>query len=320
MKYKNRSVHTSICVVLMVVAVLLVAILLITIKQDQKTQADVNETVSATQETETESASASGGTEHSSDNDPPQITGPSEIFVGLGDTVAYKSYVKVTDNEDPFPSISIDVSAVDLNAEGTYTAVYIAKDSSGNTSYKEVTVVVGPSVVEYVDEDVIYEAVDALLATVITDDMDDLQKVFAVFFHCRDAYSYVPDDGKLEYKQEAYKLMMTYRDSCYANTCLAKLMLERLGYDCIIAEGDLGIEYADDKHYWDFVSIDSGLNWYYMDCAWWLWQDEEYPLCMMTETMAAEVSARHNNIYTFNRKDYPEISEVSLWDPGSAGY
>ena len=256
------------------------------------------------------------------DTNPPVITAPSDIYVSLGDTVAYKSYIHVEDDYDSDPKITVDNSQVNLSAEGTYPVVYTATDSAGNFSSRTVNITVGPSSAGTVSEDVINQAADQLLNTIIDSSMSDLEKVQAIFFHVRDSYTYTQDDGKLEYKQEAYKFMQTGKDSCYANVCLSKLLLERCGFESVMVQGPLSYMVIDsyEYHYWNLVSIDGGENWYVYDSAWWTWEYEEYPLCMMTEEMAMDISERHGGLYNYDPADYPAISNIPLWDPEEEGY
>ncbi len=283
---------------------------------------ETSDTSSSETETETETEDQ---TETSADYDDvtaPVIVAPSEVYISVGDTIAYKSLITVTDDYDDSPEIEVDNSNVDLTTAGSYTVHYTVTDASGNSSEKYLTLIVSEKTVETVSEDVIYAAADEILDEIIDDDMTVLEKVFAVFFHVRDSYTYTEDDTKLEYKQEAYQFIINKRDSCYANVCLAQLLLERLGYESIMANGDLGYQVRgeDQYHYWNIVSIDGGENWYVFDAAYWTWMEDEYPLCMMTADFAETISERHGGLYIYDESEYPEISDVTLWTPEELGY
>lgn len=71
------------------------------------------------------------------DKTAPEINGISELTVAKGGKPDYNSGVSVTDNRDPNPKLDIDNSKVDINKLGTYKAIYIATDRSGNKTKKE---------------------------------------------------------------------------------------------------------------------------------------------------------------------------------------
>ena len=112
-------------------------------------------------------------------------------------------------------------------------------------------------------------------------------------------------------------MMTTLSDNCYANDCVTKLLLERLGIDSQIVTGHLG--YIDEPHYWVLATLDKGENWYYIDPAWWTWQYDEYPLCMLTEDSAMAISDRHGGIFIYDRTAYPTASDIPLYDPEEMG-
>ena len=66
------------------------------------------------------------------DKTAPEINGISELTVAKGGKPDYNSGVSVTDNRDPNPKLDIDNSKVDINKLGTYKAIYIATDRSGD--------------------------------------------------------------------------------------------------------------------------------------------------------------------------------------------
>ena len=247
------------------------------------------------------------------DTTAPVIDGEAKIFVSVGSTVKYKSYIFVEDDTDPDPKVTIDNSGVDLSKEGTYEVIYTVTDASGNSASRTVTVVVGATEEPDVDESVIYAKADEVLDEIIDDDMTDLQKVFAVFYYVRETFTYVKDNNYWEYKQEAYNMMTTLHDNCYANVCVSKLLLERLGFESFMITGEMG--YVDEHHYWNMVSIDGGETWYHYDSAWWTWQYDEPPMCMMTDEFAMELSDAHGGIFDYDTSAFPKTPTEDLWTP-----
>ena len=324
---KRRRVRRNRIIALCILAAAIIALVIVIITSGSNT---ANRTDPAGTTTSSAQANASGQTEPSQDTagaDPtaggsettaassdttaPVLTGQEIIHASIGSAVRYKSYVFVSDDQDPSPKLEIDNSDVNLNQPGEYTVIYTATDSAGNTSSKSMKVIVSDVEEPSVPEDEIYAKADELLASITNEQMSDLEKVFAVFYYVRENINYVSDSNHWEYKQEAYHALTTLKDSCYANMCLSKLLLERLGFKCLMLEGDLG--YMDEKHYWNMVSIDGGENWYHYDSAWWTWQYDEYPLCMMTGSQAKDVSERRGGLYIYDASQYPALSETPMW-------
>ena len=76
------------------------------------------------------------------DNEAPVLEGVSDKLLYIGDTVAYRAGVTVTDNMDESPVLTIDSGAVDLTRPGVYEVIYTAADKSGNTVSQTVTVTI----------------------------------------------------------------------------------------------------------------------------------------------------------------------------------
>ena len=99
------------------------------------------------------------------DNDPPLIAGVSDLSTGVGEGVAYRSGIVVTDDVDPAPVLSVDSSHVDLSRAGSYPVTYTATDFAGNKSSVTVTLHVYREATHgdaktVANGDVLHEAVD----------------------------------------------------------------------------------------------------------------------------------------------------------------
>ncbi len=321
---RKRAIRNTILIALIIIAFIL-DIIMIFVVSDRirknpantpdviiETETDTNKTPSQGQaETDVQTDPADTTEAAANDVTAPVIRGESNIYVAKGSKVRYKSYIYVEDDMDPDPQIDIDNSDVDLSREGTYKLIYTVTDASGNSSSKTVNVVVGAQEEPNVPDEEIYALADKVLATIIEDDMTDLEKVFAVFYYVRNTFSYVKDDNYWEYKQEAYQMMTTLQDNCYANVCVSKLLLERLGFESFMIQGELG--YVDEHHYWNMVSIDGGVSWYHYDAAWWTWMRDEYPLCMLTDEFAEEISEKHGGLWIYDHDAFPATPKEALW-------
>ena len=79
------------------------------------------------------------------DSEPPVLNGVNRtVYATVGNAVDILANVTATDNIDGdiTSRVTADISAVDFNTAGTYTAVISVKDGSGNETSEEVSVVV----------------------------------------------------------------------------------------------------------------------------------------------------------------------------------
>ena len=194
------------------------------------------------------------------DDEAPVITGAKNLTVYIGENVSYRKGIEVTDNKDPEPALKIDSSLVNLDAEGTYQITYTATDAAGNSSSVTVDVVVCPRPSNYDDIVKLNQKADELLGKILTPDMNEVQKAFAIFRWCRKNIPWY--GGRVKDKDEvvqATKGLNGNSGDCYTCTVTCLKLLERAGFDAQMLErkNTLGL------HYWVFVKVDG--NWYHMD-------------------------------------------------------
>lgn len=235
------------------------------------------------------------------DNTPPVIYGATDRTLCVGSTIAYRSGVLVTDDTDEAPKLSIDSSAVDLSTPGTYPLVYQATDGAGNVTTQKVTVTVHEKVYYYVDESVIYEAADQIIAEIITDDMTQEDQVWAIYRWIRANYSFNGWADKIDWKQNAYEMLQTGKSDCYGFFALSKLLFERLGILNVDVERVRTPEH-EGNHYWSVVSVDGGETWYHYDSTPFMTPDE---MCLVTDAELDAFSAKYWNCYNRDPSTYP---------------
>lgn len=212
------------------------------------------------------------------DTEAPVISGTKNLEVYVGSSVSYRSGVTVTDNLDTAPTLTVDSSSVDLATPGTYQVTYSAVDAAGNQSSVTITVTVREKPDGYVDPEVIYQRVDAILAQFIREDMTDREKVEAVYVWTRRdvhlSYGSAPDRD--DYLQTAYEFLDVRKGDCFYFFAIQKLMLERLGIPTIDLKKVKASE-DDSNHYWLLVSVDGGESYYHFDNVW------SRNLCLVTD-------------------------------------
>lgn len=198
------------------------------------------------------------------DNTAPTIFGVRNISLYAGSTVSYRSGIKLEDDTDASPTLSIDSSNVDLSQPGTYEVTYTATDAAGNVSSVTATVTVAKKNSSYVSEDVIYAAVDEILAKIITEGMTGEEKLKAVYDYIDSHYYYTSYADKTDVMQAAYKLIIRRAGNCYSFYALSKVMFDRLGFPNMLVQRKLNY-YRPFNHFWNLVSTDGGQTWYHFD-------------------------------------------------------
>lgn len=88
----------------------------------------------------------------------PRIEGADDITILQGKTIDFLRGVTVKDDMDPEPVFEVEHSQVDPNSPGTYTAVYTARDRSGNETRLERKIVVKKN--EELDQKIVYLTFD----------------------------------------------------------------------------------------------------------------------------------------------------------------
>lgn len=239
------------------------------------------------------------------DKQAPEIIGAKDIETYVEDTVAYRSGITVTDDQDAAPILKVDSSAVDLSTPGVYQVTYTATDHVGNTASKTVSIKVYPKKANHVDPEVIYAEADRILAQFITEDMTLREKAGAIYCWTKTNVQYSGKTDKDDWLQAAYQTMKTHKGDCYAFFAVNKLFLHRMGIDTIDVEKVKNHE-KDTRHYWLLVSIDGGENYYHYDNAW------SWDLCLVTDARLDSFSAMMNNCFNRDKSLYPATPTESL--------
>ena len=250
---------------------------------------------------------AAGGPAATGDTTPPQILGVSKLSVFIGSTVAYRSGILVTDDQDPNPTLTVDTFQVNLSAPGEYPLFYTAADSAGNTTTVQTTVTVSEAPETYVDEALIHETADKLLSKIITEDMTPEQQVNAVYDWIWSHCYYIADFDKSDYKQAAYLMMTDYRGDCYGFYAVSRLLFDRLGLPNLTVTR-LPNEVRTTNHWWNMVSLDGGESWYHFDATPHL--TENARTCLVTDAYLEEFNQQNPNYYYFDHTAYPATPEA----------
>ena len=236
------------------------------------------------------------------DTTPPQIHGAKTHTLRVGETISYKKGVTVTDDADPSPVLTVDNTAVDLDKAGTYPVTYTATDFSGNSSSVSVNIRVEDPPSGYEEIDKLYDLADKLVAEIITDDMNEIEKAFAIFKWTRTKIPFTYENVPHNYVDQAIRGLQGKIGDCYTCSAAAKTLFERAGFEAIF------MEKPTHSHYWLMVKVNG--EWYYM---------EPTPIylttfmCFLGTDAQLEWFNKHvkEGYYTFNHKLYPAPAKIS---------
>ncbi len=233
------------------------------------------------------------------DTTPPTIEGIKDQTVYQNSTVSYRKDVIASDNLGGAVTLDIDSSKVDLKTLGTYQVIYIATDESGNKTEATANVSVVAKPAGYVDEAVVYELADKVLATIINSGMTDMQKLSAIFDYSRNHIAYTGSSDKSDWLAGAYRGFVKANGDCFTYYCTARALLTRAGFENISITR---IEGAPSRHYWSLVSYNGA--WYHFDsCPY----RKGFPFrCLLkTDAQLAAYTEQVQYYYEFDHSKYP---------------
>lgn len=219
-----------------------------------------------------------------------------ELTVNIGQSVSYRKGITATDDRDGELTFTVDATGVNLEEAGTYSILYEATDKSGNTTKVERKIHVSATLV--INQELVEEKVQEVLAEIITDGMSAHEKITAVYNYVRKHVTYSSSSEK-DILSAAYKAIVKGKGDCYNYFALAKMLLDQCGIE------NLPVERYNSKssHYWLLVNI--GTGWYHYDPS---PQSLEDPFrCFMKTDAQVKAYAEGR---TDGRRDYYQFDET----------
>lgn len=234
------------------------------------------------------------------DKTPPVIEAPEERTVTMGSSVVYRKDVVVTDENGEDINLVIDNSEVDLNTPGEYTVIYSATDAAGNVATAEMNLIVSEE--QVLDEEYVRPMVEKIVNQVISDDMSDWDKAYALFQWVRRNLDYGAAGDRSSIWAGAYEGIHDRNGDCYTYYGTYAAMLEVAGIDYIEVRRVGG----ESNHWWMLVNV--GQGWYHCDPS---PKNNDYPYkCFMQTDAQVEAYTKRNhtrsNYYVFDESLYPE--------------
>lgn len=282
---------------------------------------DQSETIQESSQTETEETSA-GETESTEtestepeivepDVTAPVLTGVKNLTVEAGSNISYKRGVEATDDSGECV-LEIDTGTVDLNTVGTYEVVYRATDGAGN--YTEQTIVVTVVNPPAVTEEQINALADAVIASVVTEEMTQLEKAKALWDWCHTKIRYSYSAGERGLLAGAYEGLQGRSGDCYAYYATYEVLLTRAGIENMCVTRISG----ESNHWWNLVNVGDG--WYHCDTSPRKWGHKYICFMQTDEQIAAyeaiytEIAPEKHNYYTFESDLYPERETTIIYE------
>jgi len=235
---------------------------------------------------------------------PPVIEGTVPIYSRVGNPIVYRQGITARDDFGRELELQVDSSRVDLHTEGLYTVIYFAIDQTGlRTEVRETVQILN------VDFEYVHTHIDEALATIINDNMSQLQMVRAIHSWVVQNIQYAAattDPGTIY--EDAYRALRDKSGNCYRFYAISALMLTRAGIDNQPIDRIPG---TASRHRWSLVNPD-GLGWHHFDTT-----PTRLGLgaatAFFTDTQARAFTQQFiefngtRDFYTFNPELYPEI-------------
>lgn len=228
------------------------------------------------------------------DSEAPVIEEANDIEVYEGNSVSYLSHISVSDNCMNDLDIKVSAEGVDTDTPGTYPITYTVTDVGGNTATASVNVIVKE---RSYSMDEINARADEILASILTPDMSDYDKCWAIFNYVRTHVIFQDKSDKDSYVKACYEGVIGNHGDCYVYACTCQTLLTRAGITNMMIERIP----TRTTHFWNLV--DYGEGWYHMDTT---PRVPDHPTVFMwTEAQIQEYSAGHWRCYNYDHDQYP---------------
>ena len=239
------------------------------------------------------------------DSTPPVIKGYQDLQVYVGETIAYKKDLVVTDDYDSAPIIDVDTSKVDLRTPGKYEVTYTARDFSGNETSVTVKLKVLNKPKGYVEPDVVYAEAKKILDEITEPGMTEEEIALQIVWWCRYNIRFVLRTQSSSWTEAAYNAYTKRIGNCYSTVYAVKALLDVAGIKNMIIER---YPFQTATHYWNYVYLNG--QWYHCDSTW--RKDYDSYFFMYTTKELLNFWQGGWNGFQFKQKAFPESATESV--------
>ena len=239
------------------------------------------------------------------DSTPPVIKGYQDLQVYVGESIAYKKDLVVTDDYDSAPIIDVDTSKVDLRTPGKYDVTYTARDFSGNEASVSVKLKVSKKPKNYVEPDVVYAEAKKILDEITEPGMSEEEVALQIVWWCRYNIRFVLRTQSSSWTEAAYNAYTKRVGNCYSTVYAVKVLLDVAGIKNMIIER---YPYQTATHYWNYVYLNG--QWYHCDSTW--RKDYDSYFFMYTTKELLNFWQGGWNGFQFKQKAFPESATESV--------
>lgn len=239
----------------------------------------------------------------------PVISGVRVIAINIGEAVAYRDGVTVTDDCDGAITLTIDDSKVDTSTVGEYPVVYTATDRTGKTTTVETKVCVYD---DRVTEEMLWEKLDPIIEDLGLHGMNKVTQIEEIwnYVHDRKNVRYEGTSRKGDWVRGAYDALEKKGGDCFTYYSLSKAFFERLG----IENKDIFKPASDGKtnsHYWSMVNIGTADApvWYYYDST--RVEDQSWEAYLLTDSQMTYLRSERPDLYDTDLSGYPKTGTRS---------
>lgn len=258
----------------------------------------------------------------------PTITLPKNVVGYIGEAIAYRKDIVVTDNCFGEVDIVVDSSAVDTSKAGSYKIKYTATDKAGNVSTAETILVILET--KYTYEQLMNDKIKPLAAQL------GLTQSLSKEAQCKIIYSYVnspkangdaeknivllPDShtNHSDWITEAYLTLNSGSGDCFSYFAVSKAFFEYLGIENLDVQRTAGVVVGgSNTHFWSMVNIgtEKSPRWYYFDGTRLAGKFTEGGSgCLFTKSQldSYRTSGGDSRFYTFDPSGYPATDTTAI--------
>ncbi len=236
------------------------------------------------------------------DREAPVFSYVPELSAYVGEAIAYRKGLVVTDNCSGGVTVEVDSALVNPEIPGDYPVKFKAVDACGNVAMAETVIHIYDN---QITEAQLMQQIALLADRITTPDMTMEKKLRAAHAYIQEHISYTGDSDKSDWVRAAYEsLFMTGTGDCFNYFAAAKAFLIHFGLDYREIERTPGV--AEGTHFWLMVNLGTAQKprWYHYDATR-LRNTYENSGCLITDKQLRAYNNLSKNFYIYDTTRYP---------------